>query len=784
MRQEEIERLLKKIEKSAQDVPVPEGLEPEQMMKKLVCLDGGYNQRAQESDGKQQKSDGKQQKGDGEQQKSDGERLKGDREQQKGGGEQGEDGRGQQKGNEKQQEISGREGQREWLDDGQNSRGRTFRKRLKHPMEYGVLAAAALITVLAVGQIQNANVAVDPGAFVETVTETAAYTMVGDGDEREEEWGGENSAVGKEYAAKSYREIFDKIYQYGQSSYNREEAMAGMDGAIGPTEAEAPAGGMGEASSGSDMHKESAMPSDSPGGEFSETNVQVEGVDEGDVVKTDGTYLYIMSSDSGRIQIVEANGSSPKKRGVITDSSTTMESRSIQEFYISGDRLSVIRQAFAPYEDGGNDRKSKSIDDIGEIDAVYCYMSPVRSITYLETYDISDRDNPKLLGTVTQDGTYKSSRRVDDYIYLFTSYYAYNIKNVKTTGSYIPVVNGKILPYDSIYIPEQVNGADYMVISSVDMKHPTKTADEKAVLSDGETFYVSPSNIYIGSTRYDGKADQYDYTELMKLSYRNGKITFKAHGNVDGYLNDQFSMDEYQGKLRLVSTLSYNSGNSTNSLLVLDEKLKVIGEIEDLAPGEMIYSARFMGDTGYFVTFRNMDPLFSVDLKNPADPKIMGELKITGFSEYLHPYDENLLLGIGREISPDTGNFKGLKLSMFDTSDPEDVKEKQKLVEKAYEYSPAWDNHKAAAISAGKNVIGFAVEEYDKTSRTWKYQYVVYSYDKGQGFKQVLSYGLQDDYNYGNVRGIYIGQYFYVVESSRVTVFDMKKFVKAGQVKY
>ena len=322
------------------------------------------------------------------------------------------------------------------------------------------------------------------------------------------------------------------------------------------------------------------------------------------------------------------------------------------------------------------------------------------------------------------------------------------------------------------------------MISSVNMKNPSKTTSQKAVVADGDQFYVSGSNIYIGSTRYDGRASQYDYTELIKLSYKNGRITFQAHGNVDGYLNDQFSLDEYQGKLRLVSTLSHNNGSSTNSLLVLDESLKVIGEIEDLAPGEQIYSARFMGDTGYFVTFRNMDPLFSVDLKDPKNPKILGELKITGFSEYLHPYDENLLLGIGREISPDTGNFKGLKLSMFDISNPKDVREIRKTVEKSYESSPAWDNHKAVAISSGKQVIGFAVEEYDKVSREWKYNYVVYSYDKNQGFKQVLSYELQDDYNYENVRGLYIGQYFYVVESRRVTVFDMKKFVQAGQVKY
>ena len=121
---------------------------------------------------------------------------------------------------------------------------------------------------------------------------------------------------------------------------------------------------------------------------------------------------------------------------------------------------------------------------------------------------------------------------------------------------------------------------------------------------------------------------------------------------------------------------------------------------------------------------------------------------------------------------------------MFDISNPKDVREIRKTVEKSYESSPAWDNHKAVAISSGKRVIGFAVEEYDKVSREWKYNYVVYSYDKNQGFKQVLSYELQDDYNYENVRGLYIGQYFYVVESRRVTVFDMKKFVQAGQVKY
>lgn len=724
MRQEEIDALLKKIEESAQDVPVPEGLEPEQMMKKL-------------------------------------------------------------------EHIEIRKNKINW----------------KRPAEYGAIAAALLITILTAAQIRSANVTMPDPADTVTAAAPAGQAKPGSSDKPTEETNPvakeEEQAAGQaeeteapgasRFAAQSYQEIFEKIRIYKQDDYT-EGGYAGMAGAGAPagstTEAGAvpgdtmmEAGGTQQKATEELMKNESAA--DGAEKNFSSTNIQVEGVDEGDVVKTDGTCLYIMSQDNGRIQIVEANGSSPKKRGVISDSSTTRESRVIQDFYINGDRLSVIRQSYTIYAEADStyDYAPRYAD--GEDIKLICGNArPAKSITCLETYDISNKDHPKLVGTVSQDGTYKSSRRVDDYIYLFTSYYANDIKDAKTTKGYIPAVNGKLLPYDSIYLPESIHDAGYLVISSVNMKKPTRTTSQKAVMTDGEQFYVSSSNIYIGSTRYDGRASQYDYTELMKFSYNKGNITFKAQGNVDGYLNNQFSMDEYQGKLRLVSTLSYNNGNSTNSLLVLDEDLKLIGEIEDLAPGEQIYSARFMGSTGYFVTFRNMDPLFSVDLTNPRSPKILGELKITGFSEYLHPYTEDLLLGIGREISPDTGNFKGLKLSMFDTSNPKDVTEIHKMVKKSYEYSTAWDNHKAVAISSAKHIVGFAVEDYDKVSRTWDYRYVIYSYDKNKGFKEVLSHKLQDTGNYDNVRGLYIGQWFYVVEDNRVTVFNMNDFVQAGQVKY
>ena len=137
--------------------------------------------------------------------------------------------------------------------------------------------------------------------------------------------------------------------------------------------------------------------------------------------------------------------------------------------------------------------------------------------------------------------------------------------------------------------------------------------------------------------------------------------------------------------------------------------MKGSGIIEDLAFGESIQSARFLGDTGYFVTYKQVDPLFSVDLKDPENPKVIGELKVTGFSEYLHFYGENKLLGIGQETDPDTGELRGIKLSMFDISNPADVKEVDKIVLKDIDiYSPQ-DNYRSVMIDADENIIGFAM---------------------------------------------------------------------------
>ncbi len=253
----------------------------------------------------------------------------------------------------------------------------------------------------------------------------------------------------------------------------------------------------------------------------------------------------------------------------------------------------------------------------------------------------------------------------------------------------------------------------------------------------------------------------------------------EAEGTVKGTLRDDMAMNEYQGYLRLVTTvesqnvqeikddvtgevLGYDGMDriTTNSLYVLDEKLDVAGKIENLAKDELVYSARFMGDTGYFVTFRQTDPLFSVDLSDPKQPKVLGELKISGFSEYLHFYREDLLLGIGMEADENTGVTEGLKLSMFDISNPADVKEQSRQNLSDYHYAQALYEYKAVLIDTEKNIFGFQAEGYGEEMKN---SYLLYSYEDG-AFKEVLSIDCSDSDMYSwRVRGTYIGDCFYLM---------------------
>ena len=247
-------------------------------------------------------------------------------------------------------------------------------------------------------------------------------------------------------------------------------------------------------------------------------------------------------------------------------------------------------------------------------------------------------------------------------------------------------------------------------------------------------------------------------------------------------------MDEYKGYLRLVATQDKWSNNSYNSLCIFDKNMKKVSSIEKLGKGERIYSARFMGEYAYFVTFKETDPLFCADVSDPKHPKIVSELKIPGFSNYLHPFGNNKLFGFG-ESATKRGEITGLKMSMFNIKNKQKVTQ-ENVLELGEGFSSANYDHKAILVSDKKNIISFAVEteDYDKNidDDVYKGYYYLYSYNQNKGFKQLAKieiYNIPDnddekyfDYDWLAIRGLYIEDYFYISDGEKMIVVDLNTY--------
>lgn len=548
---------------------------------------------------------------------------------------------------------------------------------------------------------------------------------------------------------------YDEVYTYLQS-YQDELDSSSVTGSTDngivmySTETADSGARTDSSSSSSDSSTASARAVDTS---FSDTNVRTEGVGEADIVKTDGSYLYTLKANSQEISIVDIRSDQMKVVSCIS----LNENFQASEFYLSDQKLFVL----------GN-MQNTQVDS----DSKTLYRG---SCTRIQTYDLADINNPKSIGTVDQSGYYRTSRFKDGYLYVFSDYYIYDTITKKDYPSYVPLVGDNLLKQSDIYLPTNHAADQYLVVSSVSASSPDKAADQKAVMSENGEVYVSENNIYIyeytnSSILADNLAAK-NQTILRKLSYNKGKLSGSAQGKVKGYLNDSFSIDEYDNTLRLVTTVTHNAGNSSqsNAVYVLDADLKTIGKIEDLAKNEQVYSARFLGDTGYFVTYEQTDPLFSVDFSDPENPKILGKLKIPGFSEYLHFYSDNLLLGIGMDTD-ENGVTNGVKVSMFDISDPSDVKEVSKYTLDQYYYSDVFSDYRAALVDPEKNLIGFPLSGSAN-------QYVILSYDKDQGFQVQMQEEVNGN-SYLGTRGVYANEKFYVINGNAIEAYRMGDYVK------
>ncbi len=497
-------------------------------------------------------------------------------------------------------------------------------------------------------------------------------------------------------------------------------------------------------------------------GGYSSTNVRQEGVDEADIVKTDGRYLYTLADDGSEISVVDTEGGMRRAASIPAE-----KEEEICEFYVTDGKVVVISGA------GASPITALLDTDLGG-KASKEQITKSTDYTRVTTYDVTDPGNPTKLGDVSQSGYYTSSRLSGSFVYVFSDYSVGGIPTPKEGETpeplnYIPLVDGELVAGDDICLPQGDAAYMYEIVTSVGLGTPGVAADSKAILTNGGSLYVSGQSVYWYESDWgdDGKSVT---TNIRKLSYQNGRIKEAAQGEVKGWIEDSFSIDEYGGNLRVVT-----SGNEANAVYVLDSDLRQIGAIEGLAEDERVYSARFMGDTAYFVTFRETDPLFSVDLSDPEDPKILGELKIPGFSEYLHYYGGNQLLGIGMDADEESGVTSCIKLSMFDISDNTDVKERDKyLAEEIYSTDALYD-YKSVLIDPEKNLIGFS--GYNDRGES----YYVFSYDGEDGFTCRMREKVNGG-GYRAARGVYIGNILYVVKGNVIEAYSLTDYNKVDDI--
>jgi inhibitor of cysteine peptidase len=569
--------------------------------------------------------------------------------------------------------------------------------------------------------------------------------------------------------------------------------------------------------------------------DYSETNIQVEGVDEADIVKTDGEYIYVVSG--GNVTIVKAYP--PEEARVLSKISLT---GGIAGIFINGDKLAVFETEYGIYplyegeiaydlpssseevnETTGDDEtsivppptngsapddetrtsSSSSEPKNGNTTAEEPPRNPVPTepivyeppTTSIKVYDISDRGNPVLTRNFSVDGNYFSSRMIGDYVYVVATQWAVFIE----TDVFLPRVHSdnetEVIAADDIYYYDLSDSSySFTSIVALNIQNDAQEPTHQTILLGGtSTIYVSQNNIYLTFPNYVWQENETMKTTVQRIKINKQAITFAAQGEVPGYILNQFSMDEHSGYFRIATTTNnwrtFAEATSENNVYVLDMNLNIVGKLEDLASGEQIYSTRFMGDRCYLVTYRQIDPFFVIDIANPTEPKVLGYLKIPGFSGYLHPYDENHIIGIGKQ---DTN----VKLSLFDVTDVTDPTETAKyIVEAEYSDSPVLYDHKAFLFDKPKQLLALPVSTNllrlrDGNSNYWQGAYIFDISLDGIELRGGITHmedgfvvdGKYYYYDYTVQRTLYIDNVLYTISSMKVKMNNLETLAEINEV--
>lgn len=447
--------------------------------------------------------------------------------------------------------------------------------------------------------------------------------------------------------------------------------------------------------------EESASPGRSQ--DFSGTNVQIEGVDEPDMVKTDGERIVVISE--GSLIVVDVTGDEPRETGRLR-----LDNLAVQSLFLSGDTVLLFGSSWLSHPVPFLER------DVAE-------FAPVPQSSTVQLIEVDISSDPEIVRTMSIDGSFVSGRMVGDTVRLVMTSgpvgfeWSYpsgsglraereaieenrEIIRNSTEENWIPYYlisdsDGDVIDEGILFDcararhPEEFSGLNMLSVMTIDLGGGLEVVDATGVLATGSTVYSSPDNLYVATqgwqawqwARNEARDDRPESvtTEIHKFDISDPTATeYVATGQVEGFLLNQFALDEHEELLRVASTTSptwWGSGFESESMVTVlqdvNGELVRVGRVDGLGETEQIYSVRFMGDVGYVVTFRQTDPLYTLDLSDPTDPRVVGELKILGYSAYLHPLGGDLLIGVGQDAT-EQGRIQGTQVSIFDVSDPAD----------------------------------------------------------------------------------------------------------------
>ncbi len=551
------------------------------------------------------------------------------------------------------------------------------------------------------------------------------------------------------------------------------------------------------------------------GAEYSMTNVQVAGVDEADIVKTDGRYIYTVAQ--GNLNIAEAYPAD--KMSLL--STVKLGDYQPDEIFVEGNRLLAF---------GTESVRTDSRSNM-EISRRYSSLFSVR------IFDIADRTAPRFIQRHDFEGTYITARKIGgDVYFVFNTYPAFrpgilcdellpgykeNRQDVTPSGvDFQPIV-----PCENVVYVEPLRAENFITVASLSLADDRRPVEKEVIVGTGQNVYASADNLYVAQTNhpsywwglsYDSEDEK---TTVSKFKLNSGRVEFSANGEVPGHILNQFSMDEFAGHFRIATTVGHawsQTEKSKNNVYVLNGAMRRAGSLEDLAPGESIYSVRFMGERGYLVTFKKVDPLFVVDLSDHGNPRVLGKLKIPGYSDYLHPYDSTHIIGVGKETEEadeseksqrklDFAWYQGLKMAVFDISDVANPKEMHKVVigDRGTD-SPVLSDHKAFLFDRSKNLLVIPISlaeikgersplnQYGETVYQGAYVYDL-TLDKGFNLRGRITHVMDEDsflksgYYYSNeaiCRSLYIDNVLYTFSSARLKANRLDNLEEVREVNF